>query len=67
MDNTEDTGRLVAALERCKGQTYGARFRQIYTLEDAIEFNAFAPLEALASVRPLPFLSGVHSSYRLAL
>jgi hypothetical protein len=37
-------------------------FQQRFTLEDAIEFHAFAPLEALACVRPMPFLSVVHSS-----
>jgi hypothetical protein len=31
----------------------------LYTLEDAIEFHAFAPLEALASVWPMAFISGV--------
>jgi hypothetical protein len=46
---------------------YAGRFRQRFTLEDAIEFRAFASLEALACVRPIAFLSGVHSSYRLAL
>jgi alpha-tubulin suppressor-like RCC1 family protein len=29
---------------------HGARFRQKFTLEDAIEFHAFAPLEALAGL-----------------
>jgi hypothetical protein len=33
----------------------------------AIEFHAFAPLEALPCVCPMTFISGVHSSYRLAL
>ena len=40
---------------------YGAESfpTEIYTLEDAIEFHAFAPpLEARASVWPMPFLSG---------
>jgi hypothetical protein len=38
-------------------------FRQIFTIEDAIEvieFHAFAPLEALPCVCPMPFLSGFH-------
>jgi hypothetical protein len=44
-----------------------ARSTEIYTRE-CIEFHAFAPpLEALPCVRPMAFLSGVHSSYRLAL
>jgi hypothetical protein len=40
----------------------GARFpTEIYTPEDAIGSHAFAPpLEALACVRPIAFLSGVH-------
>jgi hypothetical protein len=33
----------------------------------AIAFHAFAPLEALAGVWPMAFLSGVHFSYRFAL
>ena len=33
---------------------------EIYTLEDAIEFHAFAPVEALAGVWPMAFPSGVH-------
>jgi hypothetical protein len=37
------------------------------TLEDAIEVRAFAPLEALARVRPIPFLSGVHYLLLFAL
>jgi hypothetical protein len=35
-------------------------FRQKFALEDAIEFHAFAPLEALPCVRPMAFLSSVH-------
>jgi hypothetical protein len=36
-------------------------FWQKFTLEDAIGSHAFAPpLEALPSVRPMAFLSGVH-------
>jgi hypothetical protein len=31
-------------------QVHGARFRQKFTLEDVIEFQAFAPLEARACV-----------------
>jgi hypothetical protein len=49
---------------------YGVRvFRQKFALEHAIGSHAFAPpLEALACVRPMALLSGVHcSSYRLAL
>jgi hypothetical protein len=38
---------------------YVAGFRRDCALEDAIEFHAFVPLEALACVRPLAFLSGV--------
>jgi WD40 repeat protein len=33
----------------------------------AIEFHAFARLEALPCVRPMAFLSGVHSADRLTL
>jgi hypothetical protein len=47
-----------------------ARFffsRLEFKLKDVIEFHAFAPLEALPCVWPMAFLSGVHSSYRLAL
>jgi hypothetical protein len=72
------TALKVAEPDQCKGcysmlytgldsTGYGARFRQKFTLEDTIEIHAFAPLEALACVRPMPFLSGVRSSYRLAL
>jgi hypothetical protein len=39
----------------------------MFTLDDAIEFHAFAPLEALPYVRPMAILSGVHSSYRITL
>jgi hypothetical protein len=51
---------------------YGARFRQRFTLEDAIEFHAFAPLEALPCVLEAlpcvrPMIFRVHSSYRLVL
>jgi hypothetical protein len=35
-------------------------FRQKSTLEDAIGFHAFAPLEALLCVWSMTFLSGVH-------
>jgi hypothetical protein len=45
-------------------------FRQKSALSRGVPLSfihAFAPLEALACVRPMPFLSGVHSSYRLAL
>jgi hypothetical protein len=41
-------------------------FRQKSTFEDAIGFHACS-LEVLPCVRPMAFLSGVHSSYRLAL
>jgi hypothetical protein len=47
---------------------HGARFRQDFALEvplSAFEFHAFAPLESLPCVRPMPFISGVHSSYQL--
>jgi hypothetical protein len=38
-------------------------FEQKFTFEDAIEPQAFAPpLDALACVWPMAFLSGVHSS-----
>jgi hypothetical protein len=43
----------------------GARFRQAFTLEDAIGSHACS-LEALACVCSMPFLSEVHSFYRLA-
>jgi hypothetical protein len=41
---------------------YGVLFSTaVCTPEDAIELHAFAPpLEALACVRPMAFLSGVH-------
>jgi hypothetical protein len=45
---------------------YGARFRQRFTLDEAIEFSALLRLKPLPSVRPMSFLLGVHSSYRLA-
>jgi arylsulfatase A-like enzyme len=35
-------------------------FRQEFALEDAIEIHAFALLEALPCMRPIPFLSDVH-------
>jgi hypothetical protein len=38
-------------------------FRQEFALEDAIEFHAFAPLEALACVRPMACLSGVATPF----
>jgi hypothetical protein len=38
-----------------------------FTLEEVIEFHAFAPLVARACVCPMAFLSGVHSSYQLTL
>jgi hypothetical protein len=41
--------------------------RQRFTLEDAIEFHAFAPLEGLPCVRPMALLSGVPPSYWSAL
>jgi hypothetical protein len=41
--------------------SYGARFRQVFTLEDAIRFRTCSR-EALACVRPMAFLSGVHAS-----
>jgi hypothetical protein len=41
-------------------------FRQKFSLEDAIGSHACS-VEALASVWLIAFLSGVHSSYRLAL
>jgi hypothetical protein len=46
---------------------YSARFSiEFVTLEDAIGSHACS-LEALACVRPMAFLSSVHSSYRLPL
>jgi hypothetical protein len=43
-------------------------FRQGFTLEDAIEFHAFAPLQASKrATNGILFHSGIHSSYRLAL
>jgi hypothetical protein len=41
--------------------------RQKFTLEDAIEFHAFAPLAALLCVCPMSFLSGFYSPYQLTL
>jgi hypothetical protein len=41
--------------------------RQTFTLGVGIEFHAFALLEFLARVCPMPFLSGVHSSYQFTL
>jgi hypothetical protein len=41
-------------------------FRQRFTLEDAVGSHACS-LEALACVQPMAFLSGAHSSYRVAL
>jgi hypothetical protein len=41
-------------------------FEQQCALEDAIDSHACS-LEALASMRPMTFPSGVHSSYRLTL
>jgi hypothetical protein len=35
-------------------------FEQNFALEDAIGLHAFAQLEALTSVRPTAFLSGVY-------
>jgi hypothetical protein len=39
-------------VRRCylSGPMYRARFRQKFTLEDAVEFHAFAPLEALEAL-----------------
>jgi acyl-CoA synthetase (AMP-forming)/AMP-acid ligase II len=45
----------------------GARSRQKFTLDDAIEFHAFAPLEALACVGPMAFLSDARPSDRFTL
>jgi hypothetical protein len=54
--------------KRCeKRSMHGARFDRHFALEDAIEFHAFAPLEALSCVCPMTFLSGGHSSYRFTL
>jgi hypothetical protein len=36
-------------------------FRQTLVFEDAIELHAFAPLEALPCMRPMPNLSDVHA------
>jgi hypothetical protein len=44
-----------------------ARFTRTFTPEDAIAVHAFAPLEALPGMGTMTFLSGAHSSYRLAL
>jgi hypothetical protein len=41
-------------------------FRLEFTLEDAIGSHACS-LEALAGVRPMAFLSGVHFSYQFTL
>jgi hypothetical protein len=45
--------RFISELNRLAEETYGARFRQKFTLEDGIGSHAF--------------LSDVHSSYQLAL
>jgi hypothetical protein len=37
-----------------------AFFEHKLQLPRAVEFYAFAPLEALSCVRPMPFLSGCH-------
>jgi hypothetical protein len=50
----------VANLAR--GYVQSFFLRRKFTLEDAIELHAFAPLEALAGVWPMAFLSDVHSS-----
>jgi hypothetical protein len=42
-------------------------FRQEFTLRGAIEFRAFAPLEALPGVLSMAFLSGVHFSHQFTL
>jgi hypothetical protein len=42
-------------------------FRQKFTLENAIEFHGFVPLEALPCVRPMSFFSGEHFSYQFTL
>jgi hypothetical protein len=47
---TEDTQSFAVALNLWRGRVHGARFRQKSALEDAIEFHAFAPLEALPCV-----------------
>jgi hypothetical protein len=41
-------------------------FEQRFALEDGIGSHACS-LEALACMQPMEFLSGVHSSYRVAL
>jgi hypothetical protein len=54
-----DDGQLLDPM--CKNTVARARccgFQQRVSLEDAIEFYAFAPLEALAHVRTMAFLSG---------
>jgi hypothetical protein len=56
----------AAAAVFCLGCTVRV-CRQAFTLVDAIEFHAFAPLEALPRVWPTAFLLCVHSSNRLPL
>jgi hypothetical protein len=46
---------------------HGARFRQKFTLKDAFFASHACSLEALSCVCLMAFLSGVHSSFRLAL
>ena len=41
--------------------------RQCFVLYDSIGSNTFALLEVLPCVQPMAILSGVRSSYRLAL
>jgi hypothetical protein len=50
-----------------KANGTGRVFDRRYTLEDAIEFHAFALVEALACVRPMAFLSGVRHLLPLPL
>jgi hypothetical protein len=58
---------IAALCGNSKAAAYGARFStDIYT-RGCHWFPTPAPLEALACVRPMPFISGVHGSYRLAL
>jgi hypothetical protein len=67
-DLTPTLAAVFGSVERAFTQdAYGARLRHECTLENAIEFHAFAPLEGLPCVCPMSFLSGVRSFYRLAL
>jgi hypothetical protein len=54
-------------IERVRVEGTVLVFRRNLALEDAIEFHAFAPVEARPCVWPMATLSGVRSSYRFTL